>query len=125
VTVAIFVTYAYYSLTELAHLYLAEQLTNHTIADKLKVNPRNIHDAMIRWRIPRRPHSAQPNRPAPASPFDEATLRYHYHDAGQTIRQIAEHFDVSTSVVFPAMKYWAISHRRCGPRPVRSGNEQS
>jgi hypothetical protein len=109
--------------TTLAHLYLEEQLTIRAIAEKLNVNQRKVHDAMIRWRIPRRPHSARTNRPAPTFPFDEATLRYHYHDAGKTIKQVAIHFDVSPWVVFSAMKYWDIPRRRCGPRPVRSANE--
>ena len=61
----------------LSHLYLEEQLTIRAIADKLSVNPGMVHDAMRRWRIPRRPHSARPNRPEPNFPFDEATVRYH------------------------------------------------
>ena len=103
----------------LSHLYLEEQLTIRAIADKLSVNPRKVHDAMRLWRIPRRPNSARTNRPAPKFPFDEATLRYHYHDLGQTIKQIAVHFEVSTWIVFSAMKYWDIPRRRCGPRPAR------
>ena len=107
----------------LSHLYLEEQLTIRAIADKLSVNPRKIHDAMRLWRIPRRPKSARPHHPAPTFPFDEATLRHHYHDAGQTMKQIAIHFEVSTSVVFSAMKYWDIPRRRCGPRSARQRNE--
>jgi transposase-like protein len=103
----------------LSHLYLEEQLTIRAIADKLGVNPRKIHDAMRLWHIPRRSNSTRPNRPAPIFPFDEATLRYHYHDVGQTIKQIAEHFNVSSWIVFSAMKYWDIPRRRCGPRPIR------
>ena len=106
----------------LSQLYLEEQLTIRAIADRLHVNPRKVHDAMIRWRIPRRPQSARPNRPAPNFPFDEATLRYHYHDSVQTIKQIALHFDVSTWTVFTAMKYWDIPRRRSGPRPLHSRN---
>jgi hypothetical protein len=103
----------------LSHLYLEEQLTIRAIADKLGVNPRKIHDAMRLWHIPRRSNSTRPNRPAPNFPFDEVTLRYHYHDSGQTIKQIAVHFEVSTWVVSSAMKYWDIPRRRCGPRPLR------
>jgi hypothetical protein len=103
----------------LSHLYLEEQLTIRAIADRLSVSPRKIHDAMRRWRIPRRPNSTRTNRPAPNFPFDEAILRYHYHDSGQTIKQIAEQFKVSTWIVFSAMKYWDIPRRRCGPRPAR------
>jgi hypothetical protein len=107
----------------LSHLYLEEQLTIRAIADKLNVNPRKIHDAMRHWRIPRRPNSVRTNRPAPTFPFDEATLRYHYHDSGQTIKQIAVHFEVSTWIVFSAMKYWGIPRRRSGPRPARERNQ--
>src|SRR6476659_7945750 len=77
----------------LSHLYLEEQLTIRAIAEKLDVNPRKIHDAMRLWHIPRRSNSTRLNRPAPIFPFDEATLRYHYHGLGQTIKQIAEHFN--------------------------------
>jgi hypothetical protein len=107
----------------LMQLYLEEQLTIRAIADKLNVNQRQVHDAMIRWRIPRRSHSARTNRPAPNFPFDEANLRYHYQDMEQTIKQIALHFDVPTWSVLAAMKYWGIPRRRCGPRPVRSVGE--
>lgn len=109
--------------TTLAHLYVEEHLTIRAIANKLSVSQRQVHSAMIRWRIPRRSHSARTNRSEPNVPFDEATLRYHYHDAGQTIKQIALHFKVSSWVVFSAMKYWDIPRRRCGPRPVRSSNK--
>ena len=111
--------------TTLSHLYIEEQLTIRAIADKLSVNPRKIHDALRHWRIPRRPNSARTTRPAPNFPFDEATLRHYYHDAGQTIKQIAGQFKVSTWVVSSAMKYWDIPRRRCGPRPVRQRNKQS
>jgi hypothetical protein len=109
----------------LSHLYIEEQLTIRAIADKLSVNPRKIHDALRHWRIPRRPNSARTRRPAPNFPFDEATLRHHYHDTGQTIKQIAGQFKVSTWVVASAMKYWDIPRRPCGPRPVRQRNKQS
>jgi hypothetical protein len=109
--------------TTLSHLYLEEQLTIRAIAEKLSVSPRKVHNAMIRWRIPRRPNSARTNRPAPSFPLDEGTLRQHYHDAGQTIKQIAVQFKVSPWIVFSAMKYWDIPRRRCGPRSVRSWNE--
>ncbi len=109
--------------TTISHLYLEEQLTIRAIAKKLSVNPRSVYSAMIRWRIPRRPRSARTNPPAPKFPFDEATLRYHYHESGQTIKQIALDFKVSIGVVFSAMKYWDIPRRRPGPRPVRSWNE--
>jgi hypothetical protein len=103
----------------LQRLYIEEQLTIRAIADKLSINPRKVHAAMIRWRIPRRPHSARPHRPAPTFPFDEATLWYHYHDAGQTIKEIGVQLNVPFSLVLSAMKYWDIPRRRCGPRPVR------
>jgi hypothetical protein len=108
--------------TTLSYLYLEERLTIRAIAERLQINPRKVHDAMIRWRIPRRPRSARAKRSVFTFPFDEATLRHHYHDLEQTIKQIALHFDVSTWTVFSAMKYWEIPRRRCGPRPLRSGN---
>jgi hypothetical protein len=109
----------------LSHLYLEEQLTIREIADKLSVRPRMVYDAMIRWRIPRRPASARLNRPAPNVPFDEATLRYHYLDLGQTIKEIGVQLNVSHWLVLSAMKYWQIPRRRCGPKPKRSPSKSS
>jgi len=108
----------------LLQLYIEEQLTIRAIAEKLSVNPRKVHDAMRHWRIPRRPNSTRMHRPIPNFPFDEATLRNHYHGSGQTIKQIAEHFNVSTWVVFSAMKHWNIPRRRSGPRPAHQRNQQ-
>jgi hypothetical protein len=44
---------------------------------------------------------------------------------GKTIKQIAEQFNVSTWIVFSAMKHWNIPRRRSGPRPALQRNEQS
>jgi hypothetical protein len=109
----------------LQRLYVDEQLTIRAIAERLSVNPRKVHDAMIRWRIPRRPASARLNRPAPNVPFDEATLRYHYLDLGQTIKEIGVQLNVSHWLVLSAMKYWQIPRRRCGPKPKRSPSKSS
>jgi hypothetical protein len=101
----------------LSYLYLEEQLTIRAIASKFGVNPRKVHTAMIRWRIPRRPSSARPNRPAPDAPLDEATLRYSYLDLGQTLKEVAMQLNVSQWLVLSAMKYWHIPRRRGGPKP--------
>jgi hypothetical protein len=103
--------------TTLQRLYVDEQLTIRGVAHKLNVQPRVVYDAMIRWRIPRRPSSARPHRPAPHPPCDEATLRYHYLDLGRTIKEIGVQLNVSQSAVFAALKYWQIPRRRCGPKP--------
>jgi len=109
----------------LQRMYLEEELTIRAIADRFQVNPRVVYDALMRWRIPRRPSSARPNRPAPVIPFDEATLRYHYLDLEQTIKEIGVQLNVSDSLVFSAMKYWHIPRRRCGPRPKRLSPKSS
>jgi DNA-binding CsgD family transcriptional regulator len=109
----------------LSYLYLEEQLTIRAIADKLGVNPRTVHTAMIRWCIPRRPPSARPNRSAPDAPLDEATLRYSYLDLGQTLKEVAVQLNVSHWLVLSAMKYWHIPRRRGGPKPKRRSPKSS
>jgi hypothetical protein len=101
----------------LYRLYVEEQLTIRAIANMLSIRQKKVYDAMIRWRIPRRPGSVRLHRSKPEFPFDEATLRYHYHEKGQTIKEIAMQFNIPHGRVFSAMKYWGIPRRRCGPKP--------
>ena len=103
----------------LQQLYVEDQLTIREIAEKLSIRPRVVYDAMIHWRVPRRPKSARPNRPAPTLHYDEATIRYHYLDLGQTIKEIAIQLNISSGSVYTAMKRWNIPRRRCGPKPLR------
>jgi predicted DNA-binding protein YlxM (UPF0122 family) len=100
-------------------LYVEEQLTIREIATMLSVHHQKVYAAMIRWRIPRRKGSHRPHRSEPKRPLDQATLQYHYHELGQTIKEIAVQFNVSNGVVHSAMKYWGIPRRRCGPKPKR------
>ena len=111
--------------TTLLHLYIEEQLTIRAIADKLSVRPRVVYDALMHWRIPRRPATARPHRPAPNLPFDEATLRYHYLELEQTIKEIGVQLNVPYGLVLSAMKYWHIPRRRCGPKPKRPPSKSS
>jgi predicted DNA-binding protein YlxM (UPF0122 family) len=103
----------------LYQLYVEEQLTIRAIADKLSIRQKKVYDAMMRWRIPRRPSSIRLNRLEPKFPFDEATLRHLYHEVGQTIKEIAAQFNISYGRVFSAMKYWGVPRRRRGPKPKR------
>ena len=100
-------------------LYVEEQLTIREIATMLSVHQQTVYTAMIRWRIPRRKGPNRPHRSEPKRPLDQATLQYHYHELGQTIKEIAAQFNVSHGVVHSAMKYWGIPRRRCGPKPKR------
>jgi len=103
----------------LYRLYVEEQLSIRAIGDMLSVPHQKVYAAMIPWRIPRRKGSARPHQRQPKSPLDEATLRYHYHEEGQTIKEVALRLKVSTGAVSSAMKYWDIPRRRCGPKPKR------
>jgi transposase-like protein len=111
--------------TTLARLYLEEQLTIRAIAKRYNRADRTVYDLMRRWRIPRRPRGVRVNIPALVLPFDEATLRQLYLDQGQTLREVADQFQVSRSLIRKAMIRWQIPRRRCGPRPLRQRNDPS
>jgi hypothetical protein len=109
----------------LYRLYVEEQLSIRAIGNMLSIRHQEIYLAMVRWRIPRRAASIRTHRSEPKLPLDETTLRYHYNELGQTIKEIAIQFNASTGAVLSAMKYWDIPRRRCGPKPKRQSPKSS
>jgi hypothetical protein len=103
----------------LRRMYHEERLSIRAIADALGLNYRTIYDALMRWKIPRRPRGLRTIYHVPTFAFDEATLRHLYLDAGHTIKEIAVTFQVAPSAVWSAMEYWQIPRRRRGPRHQR------
>jgi transposase-like protein len=94
-------------------LYLEEGKTISAIADELGCARRTVYDAMIRWRIPRRPRSSYVR----SRPFDATVLRRRYLDEGATLAEIAREFDVSVSLIRLELRRAEIATRPAGPRP--------
>ena len=111
-------------LATLRHLYIDEQLSIRNVAALLHVNPRTVHSAMIRGRIPRRKQWEQPATAAAARAtqyqIDEAQLRQLYVLEWHSIREIADIFNTCPSTVQHALVRWNIPRRKRG-RPKKSG----
>jgi predicted DNA-binding protein YlxM (UPF0122 family) len=102
----------------LRRLYQAEERSIRDIAELLHVPTRTVYDALIRYRIPRRPASHRQPRPQPAErQLDEASLRRWYLDEERSIRAIAELAQVSTRAVYEALIAYGIPRRSGGQRP--------
>lgn len=102
----------------LRRLYLEEQRPIREIAALLHLPTRSVYDALIRYRIPRRPASFRSARNEVAdTPFDEASLRHLYLDEERSIRAIAEIAHVSTRAVYDALMRYGIPRRTVGQRP--------
>lgn len=112
----------------LRHLYLEEQRSIRAIAELEHVPTRTVYDALIRYRIPRRPSGFHHKRLLPTSaPFDEATLRRLYLEEERSIRDIAALYQVSTRMVYDALSRHRIprrtvGHRRPTPSAIAFGN---
>ena len=96
----------------LRRLYLEEQRSIRDIARLAKVPTRTVYDALIRYRIPRRPAGFHSPRATPANAsLDEITLRRLYLDEERSIRDIATLHHISTRVVYDAMSRYRIPRR--------------
>jgi predicted DNA-binding protein YlxM (UPF0122 family) len=104
----------------LRRLYLEEQRSIRDIARLANVPTRAVYDALIRYRIPRRPAGFHQKSPQPAqASLDEATLRGLYQHEQRSIREIAALQQVSTRVVYDALSRYRIPRRPAGqPRPA-------
>jgi predicted DNA-binding protein YlxM (UPF0122 family) len=101
----------------LRRLYLEEQLSIRAIAELKQVPTRTIYDALIQYRIPRRPAKFRSSRAEPiAAPFDEASLRRLYVGEERSIRDIAALYQVSTRMVYDALSHYRIPRRTSGFR---------
>lgn len=106
--------------TVLRQLYLEEQRSIREIAAILGMATRTVYDALIRYRIPRRPRSV--SRPGHSHGkltvglLDEATVRRLYLEDGQSISEIAHVAHCSPAGLCKAMIRWNIPRRRQGPR---------
>jgi hypothetical protein len=101
----------------LQRLYVVEQRSIRDIAAIEHVPTRTIYDALIRYRIPRRPAGFHNKilQPTNAS-FSEATLRQLYLAEERSIRDIAALYQVSTRMVYDAMSRYRIPRRTAGQR---------
>jgi predicted DNA-binding protein YlxM (UPF0122 family) len=101
----------------LRRLYLEEQRSIRDIARLEQMPTRSVYDALIRYRIPRRPAGFHSPRVAPAViPLDEPTLRRLYLDEKRSIRDIAALYKVSTRMVYDTMSRYRIPRRTTGHR---------
>src|SRR5262245_51259489 len=104
----------------LRRLYLEEQHSIRGIAEILGLATRTVYDAMLHYRIPRRPPGgARPRRTGTSETvgsLDETTVRQLYLEAGQSIIEIARVARCSQASVRKAMIRWNIPRRRQGPR---------
>jgi len=104
--------------TTLRRLYLEEQRSIREIAVLQHLPTRSVYDALIRYRIPRRPASYRsPHKDPVEAPFDEAMLRGWYLEEERSIRAIADLAHVSTRVVYDALMRYGIPRRTVGQRP--------
>jgi hypothetical protein len=104
-------------LTTLRHLYIDEQLSIRSVAATLHVDPRTVHTALIRGRIPRRQRweqRATSTDRATRGQFDEARLRQLYLVEQRSIREIADIFNTCTATVHHALVVWNIPRRKRG-----------
>ena len=112
-------------LETVRHLYIDEQLSIRNIAATLHVNPRTVHDALIRGRIPRRRPWEQHATMAAEHPvrgkLDESILRRLYLIENHSIHEIADTLDVSATTVRQALVDWDIPRRGRG-RPRKCGD---
>jgi len=106
----------------LQQLYVTEQRSIRNIAAIEHVPTRTIYDALMHYRIPRRPAGYHTKRLQPThASFSEATLRQLYLDEERSIRNIAALYEVSTRVVYNALSHYRIPRRKGGQqRPVSS-----
>lgn len=101
----------------LRRLYLEECLSIRAIAAQEQLPTRMIYDALIKYRIPRRPAGFRGQELRRATPaLDEATLRRIYVEEGQSIRAIAELAGVSTRMIYDALIRYRIPRRAVGQR---------
>jgi transposase-like protein len=87
-------------------------LSIRAIAAREGVPSRTIYDALIHYRIPRRPAGFHSKRFQPIdAPLDETTLRHLYLHEERTIRDIAALYLVSTRKVYDALRRYRIPRR--------------
>jgi DNA-directed RNA polymerase specialized sigma24 family protein len=111
-------------LAVVRRLYIDEQYSIRSIAAILHVNPRTVHDAMMRGRIPRRQSwekraSMAAQRAAPGK-LDESILRRLYVIEIRSLHEIADILGTSATTVRQALVYWNIPRRRRGRPRTRS-----
>jgi predicted DNA-binding protein YlxM (UPF0122 family) len=101
----------------LKQLYIVEQRSIREIAAVEQVPTRTVYDALMHYRIPRRPAGFQNKHPQPTPmPFNETALRRLYLDEERSIRDIAALCEVSTRVVYDALSRCYIPRRATGQR---------
>jgi len=109
----------------LRQLYLEQQRSIRDIAALEHVPTRTVYDALIRYRIPRRPSGLRSVRPQLASAlFDEATLRRLYLQEQRSICVIAALHHVSTRMAYDALSRYRIPRRAAAqrrPTPLVAG----
>jgi predicted DNA-binding protein YlxM (UPF0122 family) len=105
----------------LRKLYLEDELSIRSIATRTHVSVRTVYDALLRYRIPRRPAGSRTtSRQATGLRIDEATLRQLYLNELRSIRAIAELAHVSSRTIFDALVGYGIPRRTAGyRRPTR------
>jgi predicted DNA-binding protein YlxM (UPF0122 family) len=109
---------ASFNEANLRRLYLDEERSIRNIAALYQVSARMVHDALNRYRIPRRRAGQQ--RPVPSvitfgdSVLDKATLQRLYQEDGQSIAAIASSVACAPSRIRNALVRWDIPRRRRG-----------
>ena len=102
----------------LRQLYIDQQLSIRVIADILHINPRTVHNALIRSRIPRRQrweqHATLGGARARVDDLDEALLRRLYTVERHSIREIATILNTCPSTVQHALIRYQIPRRKRG-----------
>lgn len=101
----------------LRRLYLEEQRSIRAIATREGIAAQSVHDALVRYEIPRRTSGfATLSRKAKHNQLDETTLRRLYIEERLTIRAIADLSNVSTRIVYDALSRYRIPRRVRGYR---------
>jgi len=101
----------------LRQLYLEQQRSIRDIADLEGISTRTVYDALIHYRIPRRPAGFHNKRPQPThAALNEATLRRLYLAEQRSVRDIAAFYHVSTRKVYDALNRYRIPRRTAGYR---------
>ncbi len=105
----------------LRRLYLDEERSIRNIAALYQVSTRMIHDALSRYRIPRRTAGHRQPRATVLDladgAIDEAALRRMYEEERQSIAAIAAAVSCAPSRIRNALVRWGIARRRRGRQP--------
>ncbi len=98
--------------TTLRRLYVEEKRSIRAIAALTQIPTRTVYDALIHYRIPRRPAGFRGTQTQSTHiPLDETRLRQWYQEERRSIRSIATLAQVSTRVVYNALIRYRIPRR--------------